>query len=211
MKKMTLVAAALAVCGSVQAAGFDGFYSGINLGWAHPGAKINAAGSTGKTFYNNAMTFGVQAGYGIVMSNNLYTGGELNFNYDGFGRKKSTWNLSNIGWGNTEVITKKNWHITAAGKLGYNAGMFLPYVGVFAGFASHEAKINYNAIHGKILRRGLVYGPLLGADYKVTERLTAGLEGRMDFGSAKKKDISGKTFKLQPRGYEVRARLNFAF
>lgn len=216
MKKYSILAALLGLVGSLQAAAFDGFYSGINFGWAHPGLKLTTSAPNGttaqKTFHNNALTIGVQAGYAMAMANKFYLGSELNFNYDGFGRKKSSWDLTSIGWGNTRVVTKKIWHIALAGKAGYSFGSIVPYLGGFGGLAGHEAKIYYTAAtNGKARRTGIIYGPLLGADYKVTERLIAGLEGRMDFGSTKKRTIGSNKFKVQPRGFDVRARVNFAF
>lgn len=216
MKKIMALALATISISPAMAASFDGVYSGINIAWARPAIKVTAtnpatSNSVNKTFQWSALSVGLQAGYALTTANKLYAAGELNFNYDGFGREKKDWNLSSIAWGNTNTASRKVWHIALAAKGGYNFNMAVAYLGAFVGFASHEFKATFGSTSGTVTRRGLVYGPLLGVDFKVTDRLTAGVEGRMDFGSSKKKDISNRTFKIQPRGYDIRGRVNFSF
>lgn len=217
MKKTLLAISALSLATQVSAAAFDGFYAGVNAGMTRPSTKtsiyLNNANPQTKKLSKAALTVGVQTGYAVTFANNMFAAGELNFNYDGLARKKATMDLTAInGRVDSQAKTQKLYNVALAAKGGYNFGAGVGYLAGFLGFASYKNSVTSGNTTFKVNQHPFIYGPLVGAEFKVTDTLTAGLEGRMEFSRAKKKGHENNySSKTKYSSFGILARLNYAF
>lgn len=225
MKKTLLAVATLSLATQVSAAAFDGFYAGVNGGLVSTQQKVeivrNSAKAANLKVKKSAMTVGFQTGYATTFSNSLYAAGEMSFNYDGMSSKKNNVavTLNAVEYKGT-IRGRKLFNLAFAAKGGYNFGAGVAYAGGFAGFASYKTSLDVaqgaNKLNTSSKKTAFVYGPLVGAEFKITDTLTAGLEGRMEFARSSKKaadKLVGATIdiKKKPSSYAVLARLNYAF
>ncbi|USO01466.1 MAG: porin family protein [Alphaproteobacteria bacterium] len=218
MKKIFLVT--FCAFTSLSAEVFNGTYSGVNFGYLHTKTKvgtslINTGVRNTKSFASKQLTAGLQAGYISTFSNKMLLAGEMNVNVDFMGSKNHSWVYKS---GNNSVSTHvkahRKYEIGFSGKAGYNFDNFIIYTGPFLSFAKMGLRYSDSAGVTKGDSLKISYGPLVGADYKVTSRLTAGLEFRYGLTNKTKKNTKGGTSSqtiFEPRTFDTRVRINFAF
>lgn len=200
MKKTLLAVAALSLATQVSAAAFDGFYAGVNGGYGRYQVEVKDTDTGEKAkLTNGSIVAGLQFGYATTLSNCVYVGGEFGAQLSKIGKAKK----KNIN--GTEIKFSKDYDVTAAAKVGYNFGSGVAYAGPYLGMAKYATKHD----GGKYSDKFFVYGPLVGAEFKVTDCLTAGVEGRFELG--KTKNNKSEDTKTTPKGFAVLARLNYAF
>lgn len=225
MKKTLLAVAALSLATQVSAAAFDGFYAGVNGGLLSTQQKVdvirNSAQAANLKVKKSALTVGIQTGYATTFSNCLFAAGELSLNYNGMSSKKKDVKVALGGVDYTGSIKgRKLFDLALAAKGGYNFGAGVAYAGGFMGFASYKSSLDIangaNKLNTSERKTAFVYGPLVGAEFKITDTLTAGLEGRMELARKSKKSVgslagAGIELKKKPSSFAVLARLNYAF
>lgn len=210
---------ALFLSTAVSAEVFNGTFSGFNLGYLNTKAEVTAitdsSTSSKKSFSAGQMTAGLQAGYAATFSNNMYAAADLNVNIDFFGTKRHPWSYNSAATTrNAHVKTYRDYEIALGGRLGYNFGDFVVYAGPFIGFAKFTYKYTDQNDNKSNDPFKLVYGPLIGGDYKMTDKLTAGIEFRYGLAGATRVSsthFSAGSRKFKPTTFDTRMRINFAF
>ncbi len=220
MRSYALIAA-LAVTLSTPASAevFKGTFSGLNFGFLNTKTKVTAvtdsSSSTEKTFNAKQMTVGLQAGYATTLTNNMYVAADLNVNLDFMGTKRRAWTYNSSSTvRNAHITATRDYEVSLGGRVGYNFDDFVVYAGPYLGFAKFSFKYTDQNENKSKDTLKLTYGPLIGGDYKMTDKLTAGIEFRYGLtGSEKIKSthFTNGSRKFKPATYDTRVRLNFAF
>lgn len=192
MKKLTAtlllsVAAIAAVSGSAMAAdlmapaaapvvsapastNWDGPYIGASVGYSWGSAEDTT--NTNGTANFSGVFAGIEAGYNFHLSDNIVLGiqGDINWSNE----HADTFTSS------TAETFRINWDGAVVGRLGYDAGDFLPYVE--AGVAFANATLTYNGTDYSATQTGWTAG--VGVQFKLADQLSANLEYRYsDYGT----------------------------
>ncbi|MGL4825536.1 MAG: outer membrane protein [Alphaproteobacteria bacterium] len=213
MKKITLALLGALVSTSVAVAeeaampapqgstcGFSGLYAGLGLGYdsgeiSLMNNSISPAGFGGGLF----------AGWGTEFSK-IYLGVELGYYLN---TSKKTKQLTVAG-APTDVEAKVKDRIEVAARIGHNVGNMLPYAKI--GYGWSQGTLTDKTTNTKSFDKrasGLIFGA--GLDYKVNQKLLAGL-GYTYAGLEKKfKDGAGasQTAKLKNHSFMLRAAYQF--
>lgn len=164
-KSLTTAAALLAIATSAHAAGMDGAYAGVQLGHSSDNVKYN---ETDNSSYNltidgldvKGADYGFFGGYGKTLSNNVYLGGEAEYDMSNADNKLSANGLGISG----DVKTSKKHSYGAAARVGYVMGNIMPYARVGYTRSKFEQEVSGvgkdNATKGGVsLGAGLEYSP----------------------------------------------------
>jgi outer membrane immunogenic protein len=156
------------------ASGWDGLYVGANVGYGWGTATdTNNTNTTSLTGYS----IGAQVGYNFHVSDSVIFGVEADLNWS---NEQGTFTNTYDGFS-----SRINWNGSVRGRLGYDAGQFLPYVEAGIAFANATYTDDFTStppFTAKGTYTGLTVGA--GVEYKLADQLSVNLEYRYtDYGT----------------------------
>jgi len=110
------------VVAAPAASNWDGLYLGANIGYGPGTATSDGFGSTSTTIDFSGLFVGGQIGYNFHLSDNIVLGIEGDLNW---ANETGTTHFIDGNYDGTDAI---NWTGAVTGKIGYDAGTFMPYV-----------------------------------------------------------------------------------
>jgi outer membrane immunogenic protein len=173
---------------------WDGPYIGASIGYGWGTATDKFSTSSVSTANLSGWLAGAQIGYNFHLSDNIVAGIEGNIDW-----------LNETGSYTPSATQTINWEGSVRGRLGYDAGQFLPYVEAGVAFANST----YNSSSAvSNLHTGWTVGA--GVEFMLADHLSANVEYRYsDYGS--KNYVTGTTNNVHLTDSTVRLGLNYHF
>jgi outer membrane immunogenic protein len=173
---LPMVSGPMTAAAPAPSGGWDGLYLGASAGYSWGTATAN--------FNNNAEAtvsggfVGGQIGYNFHLSDNILLGVEGDLNWS-----DETGSFANINFNNNgEAKYRINWDGSVRGRLGYDAGQFLPYLEAGVAFANATTTFNDGTTESAT-HTGYTLGA--GVEFKLADQLSANVEYRYsNYGTA---------------------------
>lgn len=187
---------------------WDGFYIGGQLGWGggtadHQPVVPPPGFPNGYDVPIGGGLVGAQIGGWWHVTDSIVAGVQLDADWANIGGSLVT------GGAPGTITYTINWLATAEGRLGFDAGRFLPYVSLGVAAAggtrsSTNGGLTSSAVHG-----GLSIGA--GVQFMVTDQISADLEYRYQAFRAASYPTGGTPPSIAPNVSTIRAGINFHF